>query len=336
MPVYFFWGDDDYRLQQAVQSLEAKVLDPAWKSFNADAVDGKSAAIEALVQCLNQAVTPPFGMGDRFIQIANPPLGGQDGTLFASELERTLPVLPPTSHLVITYSGKPDGRSKVTKLLNQQAKTQEFAVVPPWKTDQIRKTVQQTAQQFKVAFTDDALDLLAEAVGNDTRQLHNELEKLNLFAASTPQPQHPLEASTIRVLVNASQQNALELATVIRQGKCDRALQLVDDLLRHNEPALRISATLIRQFRTWLWIKLMQQSGERDERVIAQAAEVGNPKRVYFLVKEVQHLTPAQLQQTLSLLLDLEFQLKSGHDPRMTLQTKAIELCQVCLTRQVD
>jgi len=74
----------------------------------------------------------------------------------------------------------------------------------------------------------------------------------------------------------------------------------------------------------------MISAGERDEKAIAQAAEIGNPKRIYFLRQEVKAITQGQLQKTLSILLDLEVSLKRGAEELSTLQTKAIELCQAC------
>jgi DNA polymerase III subunit delta len=332
MPIYLFWGEDEFRLSQAVQILEHRVLDPSWKSFNYDKVEGgTSGSIEPLVQGLNQAMTPPFGLGDRLVWLVNPPLGGQESSVFCSELERTLPALPATSHLLLTYDGKPDGRSKLTKLLQQQATVQEFSLAPPWKIDEIRKTVQQVAKQLKVNLTDAAVDLLTDAVGNDTRQLSSELKKLKLYVSQGQENSAAVVGpAEVAALVSTTQQSSLELANAIRQGLTDKALSLVDNLLRHNEPALRISATLIKQFRTWLWVKVMQQSGERDERAIAKAADIANPKRIYFLSQDVKALSQGQLQQTLSILLDLEVALKQGQEAKSTLQTKTIELCQVC------
>jgi DNA polymerase III subunit delta len=333
VPVYLFWGEDEFRLRQSVQALECRVLDPVWKSFNYDKVEGgSSASVEALVQGLNQAMTPPFGLGDRLVWLVNPPLGGQDASVFCAEMERTLPVLPATSHLLLTYDGKPDGRSKMTKLLQQIATVEEFTLPPPWKTDLIRQTVQKTAKQLNLKLTDAAIDLLTDAVGNDTRQLFSELEKLNLYI-SKGQAHGTIpviDSDHVVALVSTTQQSSLELANVIRQGLTDKALGLVEDLLRHNEPALRISATLIKQFRTWAWVKLMQEAGERDEREIAKAADITNPKRIYFLSQDIKKLSSAQLQQSLSILLELELALKQGQDARSTLQTKVIELSQSC------
>jgi DNA polymerase-3 subunit delta len=331
MPVYLFWGEDTFRLQKSVQDLEARVLDPVWKSFNFDKVEGDaSGAVEALVQGLNQAMTPPFGQGDRLVWLVNPPLSGQESATFLAEVERTLPVLPSTSHLLFTYEGKPDGRSKIIKLLQQQGTVTEFALPPPWKTDVLRTIVRQSAQQIEVEVTEAAVDLLVEAVGNDTRLLFSELEKLKLYVSRPHARSGTVGPDAVAALVCNTQQNSLALANVVRQGLTDQALSLVEDLLCQNEPALRISATLIKQFRTWLWVKLMQVAGERDERAIAKAADIANPKRVYFLSQDVKNLSDQQLQQTLSILLDLEMALKQGQAARGTLHTKVIELCQVC------
>ena len=70
-------------------------------------------------------------------------------------------------------------------------------------------------------------------------------------------------------------------------------------------------------------------AGEQSERTIAQAIEISNPKRVYFLQQEVKHLCVQQLVSTLPILLELEVSLKQGSEQMTTLQTKVIELCQI-------
>lgn len=328
MPVYLYWGEDTYRLSTAVQSLHEQVLDPAWKSFNVDKIEVSSGpeATAQIIQGLNQAMTPPFGMGERLVWLVNP-LVGSTSEIF-SEFERTLTALPPTSHLLLTQSTKPDGRSKLTKLLQKQGQVSEFALIPPWKTTEILQMVKRAAHDLDVKMSQAAGEQLAEAVGNDTRRLYGELEKLKLYALSTT---HSLiGVDVVQQLVRSSTQNSLQLAEAIRQGQTDHALGLAAQLLDSNEPSLKVVATLTRQFRTWLWVKLMVESGEQDERVIAKAAEVNNPKRVYFLKQAIQHIGPQQLRHTLECLLDLEVGLKQGEDARSILITKVIEMSQIC------
>lgn len=328
MPIYFYWGTDDFAIAQAVNALRQKVLDVAWESFNYDKISPEQA--DAVTQALNQAMTLPFGGGGRFIWLVDTSLGQKCSEEQLSELERSLPVLPDTSTLLLTSRNKPDSRLKVTKLFQKYAQVKEFSPIPTWKTDQILKNVRQVAQEFGVQLTTPAIELLTEAVGNDTRQLYSELEKLQLYRQSD---QQTLDENDVAAIVTTTTQNVFKLAATIRQGQTAEALEMVAELIRQNEPALRIVASLVSQFRTWVWIKLMLESGERDETTIAQAADIGNPKRLYFLKQEVQGLSLNSLLQALPVLLELESSLKRGADDLVALQTKVVELCELCRRR---
>lgn len=324
MAIYVYWGEDSFAIAQAVKALQKKVLDPAWESFNMDKIAPEHP--DSVIQGLNQAMTPPFGAGDRFVWLIDTTLAQRCSESLLVELERTLPSILKTTTLLFTSPSKPDGRLKSTKLLQKYASIQEFSPIPPWKTDLLIGQVRKIAQELGVKLTSDSAEFLAEAVGNNTRQLYSDLEKIRLLGSESSQP---LSVDAIAPLITASTQNSLQLVAAILEGKTDRALELVTELLRQNEPALKILATLIGQFRQRLWIKVMLELGERDDRTIAQAAELNNPKKLYFLQKELAKISVNQLQQTLPLLLELEFSLKRGAEETSTLQTKAIELCQL-------
>jgi DNA polymerase-3 subunit delta len=324
MPIYLYWGEDDFAMQQAVASLRDRVLDPQWLSFNYTQYAPNQP--DAIIQGLNQVMTPPFGSGNRLVWLVDTTLCQQCSEDLLAELERTFPVIPAASFLLLTCRTKPDGRLKSTQLLRKYAEIREFSLIPPWKTEQLVQRVQQAAQELEVKLTQKSVELLAESVGNNTRQLYSELEKLRTFAGAV---EKPLDVGTVAELVRANTQNSLQLAAAIRTGNAARALGLVTELISHNEPALKIVATLIGQFRTWLWVKMITETGARDEKIIAQAAEIGNPKRVYFLQQEVKSVSLQQLVLTLPLLLELEVSLKQGAEEILALQTKVIELCQV-------
>ncbi|MBD2300855.1 DNA polymerase III subunit delta [Nostoc sp. FACHB-87] len=326
MPVLVYWGEDDFVMEKAVNSLRDRILDPLWTDFNYSyfAPDQSDAAISAL----NQAMTPAFGAGGRLVWLMNTNLCQQCPENVLAELTRTLPVIPENSYLLLTSRNKPDERLKSTKLLKQSAtEFREFSLIPPWKTELIVQAVQQAAQTVGVQLAPKTAELLAEAVGNDTRLLYNELEKLRLYHLDNKKP---LDVETVSKLVRNTTQNSLQLAAAIRTGDTGKALTVLTDLLNAAEPGLRIVATLIGQFRTWLWVKIVTDSGERNPQAIAQAADVNNPKRIYFLQQEVKFLSVQQLISCLPLLLELEVSLKQGSGEISTLQTKVIELCQIC------
>ncbi len=324
MTIILYWGDDDFAVSKAVTALQQSSIDPAWASFNYEKItpDGDNAVITAL----NQAMTPPFGMGKRLVWLVDTTLTQQCSEQLLAEVERTLPNVPETTILLLTSKNKPDGRLKSTKTIQKYANVQEFGLIPPWKTDELIQRVQIVTQELGLKITKDAVQLLAESVGNNTRQLYLELDKLQLLAGGDGRE---IDRTMVSSLVIANTQNSLQLAGAIRQGDVGKSLYLITELINHNEPALKIVATLVGQFRTWLWVKMLLESGEKDDKVIATAAGLGNPKRLFFIKQELHGITADKLAASLPKLLDLEFSLKRGSENMSTLQVSTIELCQI-------
>lgn len=323
MPIYLYWGEDDFAMQKAIFRLRDRFLDSQWLSFNYTVLPASQP--EAVMHGLSQAVTPPFGAGSRFVWLVDTTVFQQCSSDLLAELQRTLPVIPDNSVLLLSCRNKPDGRLKSTQMLQKFGEIQEFPLIPPWKTEQLIHRVQHAAQELNLKLTSQSAQMLAEAVGNNTRQMYNELEKLRTFASSDTKP---IDKAAVAALVSNNTHNSLHLAAAIKDGNPAKALELVTQLINQNEPALRIIATLIGQFRTWLWVKLMSEA-MHDNAAIAQAAEIANPKRVYFLQQEVKLVSVAQLASTLPLLLELEVSLKQGFEEILVLQTKVVELCQI-------
>jgi DNA polymerase III subunit delta len=308
MTIILYWGDDDFAIAKAVSTIKQSSIDSAWESFNYEQISPDTD--NAVITALNQSMTPPFGTGKRLVWLADTTVMQQCSEELLAELDRTLPNIPATT----------------TKSIQKYANVQEFSQIPPWKTEELSQRVQMVANELGLKLTRDAIQLLAESVGNNTRQLYLELEKLHLLAGGGGQQ---IDRVMVASLVIANTQNSLQLAAAIRQGDVGKALHLVSELINHNEPALKIVATLVGQFRTWLWVKILLEDGEKDERVIATAAGIGNPKRLFFIKQELQGTNADRLAASLSKLLDLEFSLKRGAETISTLQIHTIELCQI-------
>ncbi|MEY2985626.1 MAG: hypothetical protein RLZZ568_2243 [Cyanobacteriota bacterium] len=322
MPVYFYWGDDQFTLQQAVKQLQARSLDPTWLAFNFEKIAGSQA--DATQQGLEQALTPPFGNGDRLVWVAESSLGQACEEGLLARLQASIPVIPKNCHLLFTTEKKLDRRLKSTKFLEKHAIIREFPLISPWDTDGLIHQVQAIAKDLHLPLEPETENFLADALGNDTRLIWNELTKLKLYSESQTRP---LRVAQVEQLVNTSTQNSLQLAKAMRDGDTATGLQLATDLLLScNEPALKILATLVSQFRTWTLIKLAMEAGEQDDKAIAAKVGINNPKRLYFLRKDLKGITGPQLIKTLPLLRDLDYQLKRGADPCQALQTKVIEI----------
>jgi len=307
-------------MHRAIQQLRSQRLDRNWESFNYSQYPPESS--QSISQALSEIMTAPVGSGGRLVYLTNSTLLGACPKELLLQLERILPNIPQTNILLITSTNKPDSRNKSVKLLLEHAQVKEFSLIPQWQTDALTQQARTLALEVGVTLTSDAYSLLVESTGNNTRLAFTELEKLKTYAHG-----ETVNADMVRQLVSASAANSLQLANAIRLGNISQALELVENLTRCNEPALRIVATLTTAFRTWLIVKLMVATGCKDDGAIAQVAELKNPKRLYFLRQEVATISVAKLQNALKVLLELELMLKSGSNEKFALPTQIIKLC---------
>jgi len=318
MPIHLYWGDDEAARNRAVEALIDARLDPTWAAINLSRLDGNDPAQAA--QALEEARTPPFGSGARVVVLQRSPFCNQCPAELAAQLDANLALINPDCHLLLVSSGKPDARLRTTKALQQlvkegRASEQSFALPPIWDGAGQVQLVTRTATDLGLTLEPAAAEALAEAIGSDSARLASELEKLSLYVSSRNNNAAPITLEAVQALVGGRSTSALAVGDALLAGRPADAIALTDALLEANEPALRIVASLSSQIRGWLWVALLERSGERDPAVIAKAAGIGNPKRIYVMRKQIQGRTPEQMLKLLGQLLEVEAALKRGADP---------------------
>lgn len=305
MPVRLIYGEDTYSISKRVEQLIKDVTTQEWEIFNYIQVDCKTAAIP---QIITEVMTIPLGEGGKIVHIT-------DGTIFnkcsdevISSLEENLSKLPKQNLLLITSKNKPDGRSKAVKILLQYVEVEEFPLIASWDKQGIEKLIQTAVKTYSLELTPTATSYLVEAIGNNTARLDRELAKLAIYAQG-----EKLKLEDVQALVSNNNTNCTELAHAIKNGKADAAAQILHRLVGNNEHPLKIIATLITYFRTWLVTKTGVE-GKLPDNKISTLAELTNPKRLYFLKKEVETVSTAKLKQSLVALIQVEGELKTGID----------------------
>ena len=292
-------GDDLYAINKKL-SVFQRSIDPAWINFNYHRFN--SSALDEAVDC---ALTPAFGRGKAKLVVIEQCHFKQ----FTEEMMKTLqllPQIPEQTHLVFV-APTIDKRLKVSKFILSQGKLFEFDLIPPWKSDLIAQSIRTQARGMGLLLDRDIIEYLAGAIGNDSARAESELRKLASYSNGTK-----LSVKEVRSLVHSTTQNSLQLAEAIRENNCKRAVKLLQGLLEKETFPLAICATLITQFRTWMWVKAALVGGVRQDVEIARICQIANPKRVYFLKREVASIPLKSLTQAVSLLLDLEASLKCG------------------------
>ena len=308
MPIHLYWGDDEAARQRALAAQLETLVDPAWASINLSRLDGGDPVQAA--RALEEARTAPFGAGASVVVVQRSPFCQACPAELAAQLEAALELIPADCHLFLLSDGKPDARLRTTKRLRAVAEEQSFPLPPIWDGAGQIERVESAARERGLALAPAAAVALAEAIGSDGLRLASELEKLALHAGSGP-----ITAEAVAALIGGQVTSSLAVGDALLAQRPAEAIALVEALLEANEPALRIVAALASQIRGWLWVCLLEKSGEQDVAVIAKAAGIGNPKRIYVMRKQIRGRTPEQLLALLRRLLDVEAALKRGADP---------------------
>jgi DNA polymerase-3 subunit delta len=314
MPIHLYWGDDEASRQRALAAQIEALVDPAWASINLSRLDGADAGQAA--QALEEARTPPFGAGARVVVLQRSPFCQAHPAELAAQLEAALELIPADGHLFLVSEGKPDARLRTTKRLRAVAEERSFTLPPIWDGAGQIERVESAARARGLTLAPAAAEALAEAIGSDGMRLASELEKLALHAGGGGGGSGgPITAEAVAALIGGQVTSSLAVGDALLAQHPAEAIALVEALLEVGEPALRIVAALASQIRGWLWVCLLERSGEQDVAVIAKAAGIGNPKRIYVMRKQIRGRSPEQLLALLRRLLDVEAALKRGADP---------------------
>lgn len=316
MPIHLYWGDDEAARHRALADRIEALVDPAWASINLSRLDGADAVQAA--RALEEARTPPFGAGARVVVVQRSPFCQACPAELAAQLEASVALIPDDCHLFLVSDGKPDARLRTTKRLRTLAEEHAFTLPPVWDGAGQIERVESAARARGLTLAPAAAEALAEAIGSDGMRLASELEKLALHAgggAGGGGGGAPITAEAVAALIGGQVTSSLAVGDALLAQRPAEAIALVEALLEVGEPALRIVAALASQIRGWLWVCLLERSGEQDVAVIAKAAGIGNPKRIYVMRKQIRGRSPDQLLALLRRLLDVEATLKRGADP---------------------
>ena len=249
--IWAFVGSDDLKVKEAAQELTRSLLPPDAGDFGMEVIDGAADNVEHAVKLIWRTIediqTVPFFGGDKIVWLkgatflADNVTGRSENTLKALEElgKLLLEGIPLDIKLVITAVDV-DKRRGFYNTLKKVANLQVFDAIDTsragWE-EAVMALVEERAADWGMRFEGDALELFVMLAGEQTRQIDNELEKLDLYVGKD----RAVRPEDVRMMVSQTRNGIVwDLGNAIGMRDLPRALNVLEQLLEQGESAIGI------------------------------------------------------------------------------------------------
>ncbi len=237
----------------------------------------------------------------------------------AETLAPALPHVADSTRLLLTVNGRLAAGGKLVRAVRSVPGGQvvEMARLKP---RQIADWARRRAESLGLSPA--AADLVVKVSVQDLGVIESELAKLAAYRDSG----HPVNPKVAReLLVGGRVDEVYRITDHLLPTPGPEAHRLIDDLLRTGVPATSLAYRIARHLSLVLQVKSRQGRGERLNEIQARVRE--HPFVVQKAFEAAQACTTAQLERGLEVLLEYEWEVKSGQiDAELGLKTLVARL----------
>jgi len=244
-------GSDEGEVKRVAAELAAKLAPADAGEFGVEVIDACADNVDQAVSKIRLAIvalqTLPFFGGGKLVWfknancMADSVLGRSASVIGAlDELGEILDAgLAPDVTLLISAT-ETDKRRSFYKTLGKRGEVQVMDRLDSTRTgweEGVTELVRRFANNRRLEFEEDALDLFVLLTGGDTRQIENEIEKIDVYLGK----ERRVQVEHVRDLVPLSRAGVIfELGNALAACDLKRALMLVKGLLDQGESAIGI------------------------------------------------------------------------------------------------
>ena len=249
--IYAIVGSDDVEIKHVAAELAEKLKPKDAGEFGLEIIDGAADNTDQAGTRIRSAVealrTLPFFGGEKIVWLKNANFLGDDQKARSASVQTALEELTETlesgigSEITFLLSAiDVDKRRSFYKSLAKRAELQIFDKLDSsrggWE-EEATEMVETRAKKRKLQFDDDALELFVLLTGGDTREIENELEKIDIYLGK----EREIGVDLVRELVPLTREGVIfDLSNALAERDLSRALDLVRQLLDQGENAIGI------------------------------------------------------------------------------------------------
>lgn len=312
-PLYLFYGDEGFLIDEAVKKIVSVIVEPSNRDFNLEFLRGGETSCEEIV---SKAQTLPF-MGERRAVIVK----GID-EIKASGVERLIEYCSnpsPTTTLILT-GHKIDARDKLHNAISKNSVVVQFKLLYEKDT---AGWVMRIVKEAGYRIDNDAKDYLISIVGNNLQRLKNELEKVFTYKGSNKD----IKIDDIKLLVEDTKiESIFAFTDSIGSKDINKTLRLLEKMISQGEIPERIIGMITRQFRLILLTKVYRDRGAASSEIPAKAGFA--PFLLDGYLKQAAKYTLIELKDSFYKVQMADVKIKSSDiSKRMIIEKLIFELC---------
>ena len=249
--IFAIVGSDDVEVKQTAAELAEKLKPAGAGEFGLETIDGAADNADQAATKIRSTIealqTLPFFGGEKLVWLKNANFLGDDQKARAASVQSALEELTETinaglgSEITFLISAiDVDKRRSFYKSLAKRAELQIFEKLDSsrggWE-EEATEMVLARAKKRKLQFAEDALELFVLLTGGDTREIENELEKIDISLGK----ERAVNVDLVRELVPLTREGVIfDLSNALAERDLERALDMVRQLLDQGESAIGI------------------------------------------------------------------------------------------------
>lgn len=323
-----------------------------------EVIDGQVVQVDQAVAQVEQVraalLTLPFLGGRKLVHFKNVTFlgdtkeGRSEAVLAALDrLLETVKNCPPhQAQLLISALGL-DRRRSFAKQIEALAHVERYDLIDlraKGGDAAVAAEIEQMLRSLGLTAEPAAVERLMLLVGNETRTLHNELEKLALYL----HPETVVTEAAVREIVAATRELAVwDLCDAVAEGKTQEAVGQLRQLLAQGENEIGILAVLSNNFRLMAVCRALEESGDlkvtsgrfpsvtmTDEAKVllpkTKAGELPKPFRLGRLTAQAKLRSRESVFRTLETLYRTYWAALSGGTERVrALEAGIVDMCRL-------
>ncbi|SNX55224.1 DNA polymerase III subunit delta [Thermoanaerobacterium sp. RBIITD] len=313
LPVYVFYGEERFLVDEAVKKIKSKLLDGITDAMNLSIID--NADNNNIIDSLE---TLPFMSNHRLIIVKDDELLKKLDDLAIDKIIKYLEKKDITNCLVIVLNDKIDMRKKLFKTINKVGAIVNFDYL---KHDDAVNYTGYFVRSFGKTIKKPVAEYIVKNCGVDLYRLLNEVKKLVSYSDNSE-----VTIENVKHLLSSNiNESVFKLVNSIGLRQEKTAIYILNRMIESNENPIGILAMIVRQFRILIRAKyyLKQKIERRD-----LSSRLGIP---YFSINDVieqcKHFEESDIINAYNVCIKCDRELKSSYNGNLVLESLIRKLC---------